>query len=67
LSLSLNRLGNEGLDVLVDILETGALGDLERLDLGARGAPHGARAAPLEAGSAVHIGFVHTGSQPPGR
>jgi diketogulonate reductase-like aldo/keto reductase len=37
LSLSLNRLGNEGLDVLVEILETGALGDLERLDLGSIG------------------------------
>jgi len=34
LSLSQNRLGNAGLDVLVDLLETGALGALERLDLG---------------------------------
>ena len=37
LSLSLNRFGNGGLDVLVDILETGALGNLERLDLGSVG------------------------------
>jgi diketogulonate reductase-like aldo/keto reductase len=37
LSLSLNRFGNEGLDVFVDILETGALGNLERLDLGSIG------------------------------
>lgn len=36
-SLSLNRFGNAGLDVLVDILETGALGNLERLDLGSIG------------------------------
>jgi hypothetical protein len=35
--LSLNRFGNEGLDVFVDILETGALGNLERLDLGSIG------------------------------
>ncbi len=37
LSLSLNRLRNAGLDALVDLLETGALGRLERLDLGAVG------------------------------
>jgi diketogulonate reductase-like aldo/keto reductase len=37
LSLSLNRFGNEGLDVFTDILETGALGNLERLDLGSIG------------------------------
>ena len=37
LSLSLNRFGNEGLDVLADILETGALGNMERLDLGSIG------------------------------
>ncbi|APR79946.1 oxidoreductase of aldo/keto reductase family, subgroup 1 [Minicystis rosea] len=37
LSLSLNRFGNAGLDAFVDILETGALGNLERLDLGSIG------------------------------
>ncbi len=37
LSLSLNRFGNEGLGVLVELLETGALGNLERLDLGSIG------------------------------
>lgn len=37
LSLSLNRFGNEGLDVFASIVETGALGDLERLDLGSIG------------------------------
>jgi len=37
LSLSLNRFGNRGLDVFVDLLETGALGGLERLDLGSIG------------------------------
>lgn len=37
LSLSLNRFGNDGLDQFVDILETGALANLERLDLGSIG------------------------------
>ncbi|WP_437906176.1 aldo/keto reductase [Sorangium sp. So ce327] len=37
LSLSLNRLGNPGCDAFVDLLETGALARLERLDLGSIG------------------------------
>jgi diketogulonate reductase-like aldo/keto reductase len=37
LNLSLNRLGNAGLDAFVAILETGALAGLERLDLGSIG------------------------------
>src|SRR5262249_17790815 len=37
LYLSLNRLENEGCDVFVDLLESGALGHLERLDLGSIG------------------------------
>lgn len=37
LSLSLNRFGNEGLDMFAEIIETGALGNLERLDLGSIG------------------------------
>jgi NLR family CARD domain-containing protein 3 len=37
LSLSLNRLGNAGLAAFVELLETGALGRLERLDLGSIG------------------------------
>jgi diketogulonate reductase-like aldo/keto reductase len=37
LSLSLNRLGNRGGDAVIDLLETGALARLERLDLGSIG------------------------------
>lgn len=37
LAISLNRFGNEGCDAFVDLLETGALGDLERVDLGSIG------------------------------
>jgi diketogulonate reductase-like aldo/keto reductase len=37
LSLSINRLGNEGCDVFVDLVESGALAGLERLDLGSIG------------------------------
>jgi diketogulonate reductase-like aldo/keto reductase len=37
LSISLNRFGNRGCDVFVDLLETGALTDLLRLDLGSIG------------------------------
>lgn len=37
LSISLNRFGNAGCEVFVDLLETGALGELLRLDLGAIG------------------------------
>lgn len=37
LSISLNRFGNRGCDVFVDLLETGALADLLRLDLGSIG------------------------------
>lgn len=37
LSISINRLGNLGLDALVDLVETGALGDLLRLDIGSIG------------------------------
>lgn len=36
-SLSLNRFGNEGLDIFAEIIETGAFGNLERLDLGSVG------------------------------
>lgn len=37
LSLSLNRFGNEGFDIFTEIVETGALGNLERLDIGSIG------------------------------
>jgi Ran GTPase-activating protein (RanGAP) involved in mRNA processing and transport len=37
LSIALNRFGNSGLDVFVDLLETGALAELVRLDLGSIG------------------------------
>lgn len=37
LSISLNRFGNRGLDAFVDLLETGALAELVRLDLGSIG------------------------------
>jgi diketogulonate reductase-like aldo/keto reductase len=37
LSLSINRLGNDGCDVFVDLVESGALAGLERLDLGSIG------------------------------
>jgi diketogulonate reductase-like aldo/keto reductase len=37
LSISLNRFGNIGLDVFVDLVETGALAELVRLDLGSIG------------------------------
>ena len=37
LYLSINRLGNEALPVLVQLIETGALGKLERMDLGSVG------------------------------
>ncbi len=37
LSIALNRLGNSGCDVLVELVETGALAGLERLDIGSIG------------------------------
>jgi hypothetical protein len=37
LNLSLNRLGNAGLDAFAELVETGALARLERLDLGSIG------------------------------